>query len=239
MHYLVLLYGDENTSAAPGTPEWDADMAGYIAFGELAEKAIRGGAALHLTTTARTIRKSGGAVTVSDGPYAETAEALGGYYLLEADNLDDVIEMVRHIPATQHPSGAAEIRPMVMAQTATSEDQKDTWLATIHGPETMAETPGSPEWEAGAAEHRAFGEAAGDAIRESGAVHPAASATTVRVRDGEVVVSDGPFSEVIEVVGGYYVLGGTPESVLDTAQKIPLPDDGAVQLVPIMDLSGG
>jgi hypothetical protein len=239
MQYLVLLYGDEMGAAAPGTPEFDAEMAGYIAFGELAEKAIRGGAALHLTETARTIRHTGGAVTVTDGPFAETAEALGGYYVLEADDLDEVIELVRHIPATTAPGGASEIRPLVMVQSSIEEaaDQRDCWLATMHGPETAADVPDTPEWEAGAAAHGAFAEEAGAALVEGGAVQPAATATTVRVHDGEVVVSDGPFSEAVEVVGGYYVLKGTPERVLELAQRIPVNPGGAVELRPIMDLS--
>ena len=240
MHYLVLLYGDETRAARPGTPEWDAELAAYTAFGELAESAIRGGAALHLTDRARTIRHTGGTVTVTDGPFAETTEALGGYYLLEADNLDDVIELVRHIPATSAPAGASEIRPLVMVESSIKDvgDLRDAWLATMHGPETPADLPGTPAWEAGAAAHGAFAEAAGDAILEGGAVQPAATATTVRVRDGEVSVTDGPFSEVIEVVGGYYVLRGSAEEALALARQIPVGEGGAVELRPVVDLGG-
>ena len=56
MHYLVLLYGDETGAAEPGTAEFDAEMAGYEAFGELAADAIRGGAALQLVDSARHVR---------------------------------------------------------------------------------------------------------------------------------------------------------------------------------------
>lgn len=80
-------------------------MAGYLAFGELAADAIRGGAALHLTDKARTVRDTEGTVSVTDGPFAETAETLGGYYILQAGHLGDVIEMVRHIPAPAMPGG--------------------------------------------------------------------------------------------------------------------------------------
>jgi hypothetical protein len=239
MQYMVLLYGDEAGAAEPGSPEFDAEMAGYIAFGELGEKAIQGGAALHLTERARTIRHDGGTVTVTDGPFAETTEALGGYYVLEADNLDDVIELVRHIPATTAPSGGSEIRPLVMFHSTIEDaaDQADCWLATMHGSETAADVPDTPEWDAGVAEHVAFGATAGDAIKESGAIQPAANATTVRVRDGEVVVSDGPYSELIEVVGGFYVLKGTPERVLELAKQIPVNPGGAVEIRPVMDLT--
>lgn len=239
MHYLVLLYGDETQASQPDTPERDAEMAGYMAFGELAESAIRGGAALHLTEQARTIRHTASGVTVTDGPFAETTEALGGYYVLEADNLDDVIEMVRHIPATSDPSGASEIRPLVMVESSITDpsDFAGAWLATMHGPETAADIPDTPEWEAGAAAHGAFVEAAGSAVLEGGAVQPTATATTVRVRDGEVHVTDGPFAEAIEVVGGYYVLRGSADEVLDVATRIPVNEGGAVELRPIMDMS--
>lgn len=228
MHYLILLYGDESTSPAPGTPESDADMAGYLAFGELAATAIRGGAALHLTNAARTVRHDGGAVTVTDGPFAETAEALGGYYIVEAGNLDDVIELVRHLPVPAAPGGGSEIRPLVMAETFVADpDWSMAHLATLHRDEDETEEPGSKEWDQGAAEHGAFMEANREALIACGALRPSTAATTVRVRDGEVAVTDGPFSEVIEVVGGFYVLSGTPAEVEAVARQIPMGDDGA------------
>ena len=78
MHYLVLLGGDESLDPAPGTPEFDAMMAGYERFGELAGPTIRGGEALQPKATAATIRHGDGAPLVTDGPYAETTEAIGG-----------------------------------------------------------------------------------------------------------------------------------------------------------------
>lgn len=238
MHHLVLLYGDEAAATEPGTPEFDAEMAGYEAFGQLAEAAIRGGAALHLSDTARTIRHAGGEVTVTDGPFAETAEALGGYYVLEADSLDDVIELVRHIPATSGPAGGSEVRPMVMGEAMREEGEAlpDLWLATLHRDEDAAEQPGSPEWDEGAAAHGRFVEAHRDRLVRAVALHPTTTATTVRVRDGEVVVSDGPYSEAIEVVGGLYVIQGSAEEAEAVAREIPMGDDGAVELRPIMDL---
>ena len=67
MQYLVLLYGDPADDPTPGTPEWDADMERYMAFGELAGDAIVGGEALW-PNVARTVRHDGDDVTVTDGP---------------------------------------------------------------------------------------------------------------------------------------------------------------------------
>jgi len=237
MHYLVLLYGDEATGTQPGTPEWDAEMAAYLAFGELAGEAILGGEALHESTTARTIRHDGGRVAVTDGPFAETAEVLGGYYVLDVPSLDDAIELVRHIPATW--SGASEIRPVAQLLELgerPAPEGTQRYLVTIHGAETEAETPGTPEWEAGAAEHGQFGEKAGDALLGGAAVHPTSTASVVRVRDGELLVTDGPFAEGAEVVGGFYLLRGTDEDVVELASAVPVPAGGAVEVRPIMEM---
>lgn len=234
MLYLVLLYGDEAAASEPGTPEFDAEMAGYVAFGELAADAIRGGAALELSNTARTIRHDGGTVTVTDGPFAEVAEALGGYYVLEADNLDDVVELVRHIPATVAPGGASEVRPIAFDETVREEGEAlpNLWLATLHRPEDEAEQPGTPEWDAGAAEHGRFIAAHRDRLVRTVAVHPTSTATTVRAD----AVADGPFSEAVAVVGGLYVIQGTAEEAEAVAREIPVGDGGAVELRPVMDL---
>jgi hypothetical protein len=239
MRYLVLLYDNEANTNQPGTDAWEAEMAGYMAFGEVAGEAILGGEALHDTSTRRTIRHDGGRVLVTDGPFAESAEVLGGYYVLDVATLDDAIELVRHIPATW--TGAAEIRPLeqlMEIDDRPAPEGTDRYVATIHGPETDAETPGTPEWESGAAEHGRFGAKAGDALLGGGAVHPTSTASTVRLRDGELLVTDGPYAEATEVVGGYYVLRGTPESVVELASDIPVPDGGGVELRLIMELGG-
>lgn len=241
MRYLVLLHGDEAGGPQPGTPEWDADMAGYEAFEELAGGAIVAGEALQPSDTSRTIRHDGSGVRVTAGPFAEVVEALGGLYVLEAPTLDDVLELARRIPAAA--SGAIEIRPL--AQWFDRADELPPapagvarYLATIHGRELDAEEVGSVAWDAGAAEHGRFVEAAGEAVVAGGAVHPTATATTLRVRDGELLVTDGPFSEAVEIVGGLYLLRGTEDGALDVARRIPVGEGGAVDVRPIMDLDG-
>jgi hypothetical protein len=241
VRYLVLLYGDEAAANEPGTEGFDAEMAGYEAFGELAGDAIVAGEALLPTTTSRTVRVEGGEVRVTDGPFAEVAEALGGFYVLEAPTLDDAIELVRHIPATA--DGAVEVRPLVDwfdrgADGAPAGPGVQRYVATIHGPEGDGDVPGTPAWDEGAAAHGAFAERAGAALRAGGAVHPVATATTVRVRDGALLATDGPFAEAVEVVGGLYVLAGTVEEVVALAALVPVDDDGAVDLRPIMELDG-
>jgi hypothetical protein len=237
VHFLALLYdveSDEMTEA-----EAEAEMAAYGAFDELAGEAIVGGEALLPSALARTVRHDGGAPRLTAGPFAEVAEVLGGAYVLEADTLDDAIELARHLPAAAQPAGAVEVRPMVQwfdRRPADGGDRSTQVMATIHGSATDADDPGSSAWDEGAAEHGAFAEAAGDAVVAGGAVHPGSTATTLRVRDGELLVTDGPFSELTEVVGGFYVLDGTPERVDEVAQQIPVPPGGAVEVRPVLDV---
>jgi hypothetical protein len=238
VHFLALLYDDESAAAEPGTPEFDAEMAAYAAFDELAGDAVVGGEALLPSETARTVRHDGGEARISDGPFAEVAEVLGGFFVLDAPTLDDAIELVRHIPAASQPQGAVEVRPVVQwfDHRAPDADRSTRVLATIHGDEGDADVPETEAWDAGAEEHGRFAEQAGDAVAAGAAVHPASTATTVRVRDGELLVTDGPFSEVTEVVGGLYLLEGTPERIDELARLIPVPAAGAVEVRPVLDV---
>lgn len=242
MHFLALLYDVEpDEMPAPESPEVEAEMAAYAAFDELAGDAVVGGEALLPSATSRTVRHDGSEPRITAGPFAEVAEVLGGLYVLEAPTLDDAIELARHLPAASQPNGAVEVRPMVQwfdHRPPDGGDRSTQVLATIHGTATDADEPDRDAWDAGAAEHGAFAEAAGEAVAAGGAVHPSSTATTVRVRDGELLVTDGPFSEVTEVVGGLYVLDGTPERIDEAAQQIPVPPGGAVEVRPVLDVGG-
>lgn len=95
------------------SPEHAADMVDYQAFGEAAAAIIRGGAALYPTATATVVRvdEKGGEVLTTDGPYAETKEALTGFYLLECADLDEAVARAATIPAAWN--GAVEVRPVI------------------------------------------------------------------------------------------------------------------------------
>ncbi len=110
MHYFALLLGPEVT-AAPDPAAAAAEMAAYEAFHAKAASAIRGGDAL--TPSATGVRITGGpdAPTVTDGPFAESAEVAGGYYVFEAENLDEALALARDIPAAKY--GGVEVWPMV------------------------------------------------------------------------------------------------------------------------------
>lgn len=110
--YLILIYDDEKVWADSTQAERDAVMTGHNAFGERNAAAKLGGNALQPTSTATTVRPDGaGGFAVTDGPFAETKEALGGYYLVEAADLDEAIELAKQVPVL---SGAIEVRPILV-----------------------------------------------------------------------------------------------------------------------------
>ena len=112
MRYLLLIYGDESAYANMSAEDMQSEMAEYMAFGEAvaAEGIMRGGEALAPAGTATTVRVREGEALLSDGPFAETHEQLGGFYMVECDSLDLAIAAARRIPGAR--SGAVEIRPI-------------------------------------------------------------------------------------------------------------------------------
>jgi hypothetical protein len=235
MQYLALLNGPAELATQPGTPEFDDELAAYDRFGQKYGSAILGGAALAPTPT--TVRGGPGEPLVVDGPYAETAEGIGGYFVFEAPSLDEAIEIAAQIPAAA--KGGVELRPVVVWQDFAPADRpptpegKNRYLALIRGEEGEADVPSTPAWEAAAQDHRDFAYGAGPDLWAGLAVHPAATATTVRSRDGEVLVTDGPYPEVAEVVGGAYAFGPvTRDRAVELAAQIPA---DAIELLPIME----
>jgi hypothetical protein len=95
-------------------PEFAGEMKEWNEFGQGAAAVIRGGNALYPTTTATTVRTQGGKggeVITTDGPYAETKEALTGFYLLECADLDEAVKLAAQMPAAWN--GAVEVRPVI------------------------------------------------------------------------------------------------------------------------------
>jgi hypothetical protein len=113
MRYLLLIYADESSSAGMSEAETQANMAQWWEFDGAIKGsgASSGGDALQPTTTATTVRDDGGKPIVTDGPFAETKEQLGGYYLLDVENLDAAIEWARKCPAAGY--GSVELRPIL------------------------------------------------------------------------------------------------------------------------------
>jgi hypothetical protein len=219
MHYFALLLGPEATDQ-PDAATQAAVMTAYENFHEVAGSAIRAGDALTASESAARITGGPTTPTITDGPFAESAEVAGGYYVFEAEDLDEALELARQIPACA--SGGVEVWPMVMWNQPDKPLDGNHWLALLLEPADNANTPGSPEWEAGLAAHGEFGASAGDHIKAGAALHPPATATTVRVRDGQATFTDGPYIEGAEVANGFYILSATDrDEAVKIASMIP------------------
>jgi len=114
MQYMCLIYGADNVGPQPGTPDFPAYMQAYQEFTELVQKdgVMVSGNALQGVETSTTVTRENGPVETTDGPFAETKEQLGGYYILDCDNLDDAIKYAAQIPTAEH--GRIEVRPVMV-----------------------------------------------------------------------------------------------------------------------------
>jgi hypothetical protein len=112
MRYLLLICTSEEEDAKRSPAEQEANMNAYFAFtNEVREAgAYVGGEALQPTATATTVRVREGKTLTTDGPFAETKEQLGGYYMVDVENLDEAIKWAAKIPGAAH--GSIEIRPI-------------------------------------------------------------------------------------------------------------------------------
>ena len=113
MRYLCLIYEDEKAweSLPPGQAE--AVMGEYFAFTEdiRSKGQLASGEALQPTPTATTVRVRNGKISTTDGPYVETKEQLGGFYLIDAKDLNEAIQIAARIPSARF--GGVEVRPVI------------------------------------------------------------------------------------------------------------------------------
>jgi hypothetical protein len=114
MQYLLLIYDDESKMKAATQGDKNAMMEEYGAFTASIVKSgnMRAGDALQPSSTATTVRVREGKTLTTDGPFAETKEQLGGYYLVEAGDLDQAIKIAARIPSAR--SGSIEVRPVTV-----------------------------------------------------------------------------------------------------------------------------
>ena len=114
MQYMALIYSDPAREPQYGGPGFHEMMAGYFAFTEKLTKDRKFGAgdALQGIDTATSLRVRDGKTETMDGPFAETKEVLGGYYLMECKDLDDALHYAAMIPSAQH--GTIELRPVMV-----------------------------------------------------------------------------------------------------------------------------
>ena len=113
MEYMLLIYQDESSQPTMDEGERQKLFSAYAEYTQALEQAgvLRGGQALQPIATATTVRVRNGSTQTSDGPFAETKEQLGGYYLIDCANLDQAIHWAARLPAA--PVGSIEVRPIM------------------------------------------------------------------------------------------------------------------------------
>lgn len=117
MQYMLLIYSTEGSGPQPGTPEFGPFMQGYMDFTEKVktEGKFVAGDALQPIATATTLTVRDGKTNTMDGPFAETKEQLGGYYLLDCSDLDEAMSYAAMIPTATY--GRIEVRPLIVWDT--------------------------------------------------------------------------------------------------------------------------
>ena len=112
MQYMLLIYSEESDAPPPAEAQQEVLQA-YFAYNDALKKAgaFVAGDALEATSTATTVRVRGPEELITDGPFAETTEALGGYYLIDVENIDEAVAWAKKCPGSHH--GTVEVRPVM------------------------------------------------------------------------------------------------------------------------------
>jgi hypothetical protein len=247
MKYMMLIHGAEDA--------WTEDTRRACmieSMGICDELAAQGkycdSAPLQSVATAATVRVRDGRTLVTDGPFAETTEQLGGYYLLDLADLDEAIAIAARLPPAT--KGTVEIRPLVpldglppppLSPVAAGDGSRTAFLLLCYDDEAAWEAAGPAAMAEARAEGAALARRLADEGRYLGAspLHPGATATCVRMRGGRRMITDGPFAETQEILGGFYlILAENRDTAVRFAAQDPGARVGAVEVRPLFDLSG-
>src|SRR5262245_21694423 len=212
MKYMLLIYGAEDGWTADERRACMVESLGTC--DELAAQGkFLGAAPLQSVSTATSVRVREGRTLVTAGPFAETAEQLGGYYALDLADLDEAIAVAARLPPAS--KGTVEIRPLAALDglpperpVPTSDSTLTPFLLLCYDDEAAWESAGPQALADAQAEAAALARRLSDEGRYLSAspLHPSSTATCVRVRAGRRLITDGPFAETHEALGGYYLL---------------------------------
>lgn len=244
MKYMLLMYGAENCY----TPE-ERTACMEESIGVCNELAARGqfidASPLQSITTAVTVRVRNGKTLVTEGPFAETTEQLGGYYVIDVPDLDAAIAVASRLPPVR--KGTVEIRPLFEldglppARPAfTGGYSPNPYLLLCYDNEAAWQAAGPDALHTAMAEATANCRELGKAGKYLSAspLHPAATATCVRIRDGKRTITDGPFAETNEVLGGYILFqANSLDEAIQVAAKHPGARLGSAEIRPVFDMS--
>ena len=236
MQYLLLIHDDEQKFEQMSEQEIRGLLGEYGAFtAAIKESGVLVGAnRLRPVATAATVRIRDGEQVVTDGPFAETKEQLGGYYLVDTETLDEALEWAARIPSARN--GSIEVRPLYDTAAGGDTTATGNHILLFYSDEQVTSARPEEERKAVVEGYRALAEELerrGEYV--AGApLKPVATATTVRVVDGEPVVTDGPFAETKEQLGGFFLIeAASLDEACEWAAKVPAASYGSVEVRPI------
>lgn len=212
MTYMLLVYSPES---AWTRDEW---LACTVASGAICDELRAKGcflaaAPLHPVATAASVRVRGGETLVTAGPFAETTEQLGGFFLIDVPSLDEAIAVAARLPAAH--KGTIEIRPVQRLDgvpdarfEVPSPPDSTRYLLLCYDNEALWQQAGAAALSAAQAEAAAHTQqlARRGQFVAAAPLHPVTTATSVRIRQGRRLITDGPFAETHEFLGGYYLV---------------------------------
>ncbi|MFI6478491.1 YciI family protein [Nonomuraea sp. NPDC050663] len=233
MKYVLLVVGDEKPWQNATQAEREAVYAEWGAYSAMLDErgAARGGNELALSHTATTIRNG----IVTDGPYAETAEQITGYMLVDAKDDAEALEFAKAQP------GDVEIRPVMEYPSEPPAEVPPglKYTLLLYGDQSVWENATPEQIEATAQAHWKFTEMlrergayiSGEALQDTG------TARTVRKKEGgEILVTDGPFAETAEQMGGYYEIAAKDlDEAIELAKAVPEP---IIEVRPVVEYTG-
>jgi hypothetical protein len=251
MDYVFLIYAAESRYATRPKETNEAIMVEYGTYTKDLFATSKAGdcAALELTSTATSVRVRDGKRIVSDGPFAETREQLGGYYSFKTDDPEEALTWASKIPDARH--GHIEVRPIMAmpgggaaaasdVKPVSAKDGFKEYIFLIYDDEKAWEKMTQPERDAMFRRYMEFSAS----IRKSGQLVDGAplqgvkTAKTVQSESGKRVVADGPFAETREQLGGYYrIFAKNLDEAIQLAAKIPSVEIGTIEIRPVMDTS--
>ncbi len=240
MKYALLVYSPEE---AWTKDEWSAcvEKSTAICHDLQAKGQFIAASPLDPIATATSVRIRQGQTLITAGPFAETVEQFGGFFLIDVPNLDDAMEVAQQLPAAK--KGTVEIRP-IYELTGLPPDQFGTdqhaknetsslYVLLCYDDEQAWKEAGPPKLDVALAEavelsHRL--NARGQYITAS-PLQPTSTATSVRVQEGCRLITDGPFAETREVLGGYYlVVARDLNEAISIAAQHPGAPHGTVEI---------
>ena len=242
MKYMFLIYSAENGWERDEWVQCTVDSSA-LCYEMASKRQFFGASPLHSVKEATTVRVRDGKPLITTGPFAETTEQLGGYYIIDVPHLDAAISYASRLPPAK--KGTIEIRPLIEleglpkpSKEVPASGQKKYLLLSYDDEQYWNE-------QGEAALKSAMQEAVGLAheMHRRGhyiaaqPLHQSPSATTVRIRDGKRIVTDGPFAETREIIGGFYLVAANSiEEAAQLAVGHPGLRAGAVEVRQVYDI---